>query len=99
MRCRHCRQTKPVRDRGLCWACRSTPGVRNLYPSTSPYSRRGIGTLAEVPEGKPPPWRATDAPLGSPEREAVLMQRALWRQRLTHPLDTERRAETLAGCR
>ena len=43
--CRHCTKSKVNRPRGLCWSCYYTPGVKELYPSTSKYARRGIGNF------------------------------------------------------
>lgn len=36
-RCRHCDTNAVNRPRGLCWTCYYTPGVLDLYPSTSKY--------------------------------------------------------------
>ena len=43
--CRHCSKSKVNRPRGLCWSCYYTPGVKELYPSTSKYARRGVGNF------------------------------------------------------
>ena len=43
--CRHCSKSKVNRPRGLCWSCYYTPGVRDLYPSTSKFARRGVGNF------------------------------------------------------
>jgi len=87
--CRHCQKTKANRPRGLCWSCYYRPGVREQYPSESKYGQRGVedfcgrAKLATAP---------TCAAPGSPEKIAILMQRAQSRQALWHPLDC-----TLAG--
>jgi hypothetical protein len=89
MVCRHCHHGPVSRPRGLCWSCYYTPGVRDKYPSTSKYGRRGIGNF----NGKAPlPTMPTDAPPGSAEKVAILMQRAQNKQSLWHPDDA-----TLAG--
>jgi hypothetical protein len=83
MLCRHCQRVPSNRPRGLCWSCYYTPGVRDLYPSTSKFARRGVGDFngqAALPE-------PTDAPPGSPEKVAVLAQRARLGQALWHPRD------------
>lgn len=83
--CRHCRRRAVNRPRGTCWSCYYTPGVRNLYPSRA---RRGVGlgnpsaSLA-VPE-------PTAAVPGTPEKVAVLEERARLGQRLWHPADAVR---------
>ena len=89
--CRHCQRVRSNRPRGLCWSCYYTPGVRDQYPSTSKYGRRGIGNF----NGQAPvPPAPTDAPPGSLEKIAILMQRAQNKQALWHPDDA-----TLAGPR
>jgi hypothetical protein len=84
MFCRHCQKTRSNRPRGLCWACYYTPGVREQYPSTSKFARRGVedcnGILALPPE-------PTVAPPGSPEKVAILELRARLHQSLWHPAD------------
>ena len=82
--CRHCQKVKSNRPRGLCWSCYYTPGVRELYPSTSKFARRGVedfngqASLAAQPTAARP---------GTPEKVAVLEERARLRQALWHPHD------------
>ncbi len=71
--CRHCAKSKVNRPRGLCWSCYYTPGVKELYPSTSKYARRGVGNFTG--NAPLPPVPTTAAP-GTPEKLAVLEQRA-----------------------
>src|SRR5881227_1057529 len=84
MFCRNCGYRFANRPRGLCWSCYYRPGIRDLYPSTSKFARRGIqdftgqAALALVP---------TDALPGSAEKVAVLEERARARQMLWHPQD------------
>ena len=84
MMCRHCERVKSNRPRGLCWSCYYRPGVRDLYPSTSKFARRGVGDfngtakLAALP---------TDALPGTPEKVAILEQRARLGLALWHPRD------------
>ena len=73
-----------TRPRGLCWPCYYTPGVRELYPSTSKYAKRGVGN--GNPTDLPLPEPTTAGP-GSPEKMAVLEARAAAGQRLWHPDD------------
>ena len=89
MMCRHCQETTVSRPRGLCWSCYYREGVRDLYPSTSKYGRRGPGNSYSKPL---PAAGPTDAMPGSPEKILILMQRAQARQELWHPDDA-----TLAG--
>ena len=44
--CKHCEKSKVNRPRGLCWSCYYTPGVKEQYPSTSKYARRGVGNFS-----------------------------------------------------
>ncbi len=84
MLCRHCNRVPSNRPRGLCWSCYYKPGVRELYPSTSKFARRGV----EDRVGKAPlPETPTDAPPGSPEKVLILIERARKRQSLWHPED------------
>src|SRR6476620_9092628 len=81
---RHCGRAKVNRPRGLCWSCYYTPGVKDQYPSTSKYARRGVGNFnGNAPI---PPIPTTAAP-GSLEKLEVLAQRARNKQALWHPLD------------
>ena len=81
--CKHCRKSKVNRPRGLCWGCYYTPGVKDQHPSTSKYARRGEGNFTG-PAAMPEP---TTAAPGTPEKLAVLEQRAKLKQALWHPLD------------
>lgn len=82
--CRHCHKCKVNRPRGLCWSCYYTPGVKEQYPSTSKYARRGVGNF----NGNAPlPPLPTTAPPGSPEKLKVLEERARLKQALFHPAD------------
>ena len=84
MICRHCQEASVCRPRGLCWACYYRPGVRDLYPSTSKFGRRGIGNF----NGQAPlPAFPTYALPGSSEKIAVLEERARLKQSLWHPDD------------
>jgi hypothetical protein len=94
--CRHC-GTNPVnRPRGLCWSCYYRPGVRDQYPSTSKYARRGVGNFNGAAA---PPEFPTDAAPGSPEKVAILAQRARLKQSLWHPADAPMDRESQRGPR
>lgn len=82
--CRHCKNPDHVvnRPRGLCWRCFHTPGVKNKYQSTSKYARQGVGNVPATVTPEPTPARP-----GSPEKLAVLEQRAERGEHLFHPLD------------
>jgi hypothetical protein len=93
MLCRHCQKVKSNRPRGLCWSCYYTPGVRDLYPSTSKFARRGVRDFngkARLPE-------PTSALPGTPEKVAVLELRARLGQQLWHPLDARLTRSPLAA--
>jgi hypothetical protein len=84
MLCRHCQKVKSNRPRGLCWSCYYTPGVRDQYPSTSKFARRGVGNF----NGRfKMPSCPTNALPGTPEKVAVLEERARQGVALWHPLD------------
>lgn len=84
--CRHCHQGKINRPRGLCWHCYYAPGVRELYPSTSKYARRGIGHGFN--HNKPPdPSGPTRTVPGTPEKVEVLAFRAKYGYALWHEAD------------
>src|SRR5262245_49670236 len=89
--CLHCRHAPASRPRQLCWCCYAKRRVRALYPvSTSKFARRGFG----CGRGKRPlPPFATNAAPGSPEKIAILEQRAAQGVQLWHPDDvvTDRR--------
>jgi hypothetical protein len=84
MKCRHCLCAPVSRPRGLCWGCYYTPGLRERYPSTSKFGRRGVGNF----NGNCPlPAFPTQASPGTPEKIAVLEERARLKQCLWHPDD------------
>src|SRR5581483_5761260 len=84
MLCRHCNRVPSNRPRGLCWSCYYTPGVREQYPSTSKFARRGVSDFNGhvAPAAQP-----TTALPGTPEKVAILAERARLRQSLWHPQD------------
>lgn len=82
--CRHCQRAKVNRPRGLCWSCYYTDGVRDRYPSTSKYARKGPGNFNG--SAVLPPVPTTAAP-GSQEKLAVMEMRIRNHQALWHPLD------------
>lgn len=84
--CRHCLKCKVNRPRGLCWSCYYTPGVKELFPSTSKYARRGIGNFTG---NAPLPPTPTTAPPGTPEKLAVLEERARMKTAIFHPADAK----------
>ena len=82
--CRHCGRRAVNRPRGCCWSCYYTPGVRQLYPPTSKFARQGVGNgLGHAPL---PPGPTAALP-GTPEKVAVLGERAAARLALWHPDD------------
>jgi hypothetical protein len=91
MLCRHCGRFRVNRPRGLCWSCYYKPGLRDCYPSTSKFARRGVGNSCE--RVLMPPFPTTALP-GTPEKVAVLEQRAQMHQALWHPADAPMDAES-----
>src|SRR5262245_494221 len=84
MICRHCQKVRANRPRGLCWSCYYTPGVRELFPSTSKFARRGVDDFNGRASA---PTEPTEATPGSEEKILVLIERARKRQSLWHPDD------------
>jgi hypothetical protein len=84
MLCRHCQRVRSNRPRGLCWSCYYTPGLREQYPSTSKFARRGLDDFYGKTALPPAP---TSAMPGTPEKIAILEERARLRQSLWHPMD------------
>ena len=84
MTCRHCLKGHVSRPRGLCWCCFYTPGVKELYPSTSKFAHKGEGIFAAG--GPTPPVPTTAAP-GTPEKLAVLETRVRAKQHVFHMAD------------
>lgn len=82
--CLHCGKSPASRPRGLCWTCYYTPGFRERFPPVSKFGVRGVGN--EYRQAPMPPFPTRALP-GTPEKIAVLAQRALLRQALWHPDD------------
>ena len=84
MICRHCQKVRSNRPRGLCWSCYYRPGVREQYPSTSKYARRGVSDFngQTTVAGKP-----TEALPGSEAKVEILAERARLGLSLWHPSD------------
>ena len=84
MMCRHCQKVKSNRPRGLCWSCYYRPGVRDQYPSTSKFARRGVSDFTGRSSLAAEP---TDALPGTPEKVAIMEERARLGLSLWHPQD------------
>jgi hypothetical protein len=84
MLCRHCKHVNANRPRGLCWTCYYRPGIRDRYPSTSKFARHGVSDFNGKAALAPAP---TTALPGTPEKVAILEERARQHQALWHPLD------------
>ncbi len=84
MICRHCQKVRSNRPRGLCWSCYYRPGVREMYPSTSKYARRGVSDFngQSAVAAKP-----TQALPGTEEKVEILAERARLGLSLWHPRD------------
>jgi hypothetical protein len=93
MMCRHCNRAHSNRPRGLCWSCYYTAGVRDQYPSTSKFARRGVTDFngrIHLPSGP------TSAMPGTREKVAILEQRAARGEALWHPADAPMDRSTMA---
>ncbi len=84
MGCRHCGRKAAGRPRGLCWTCYQTLDIRDRYSAVSKFGRRGVLDFCGSGELPAAPPRALP---GSPEKVAVLEQRASRREALWHPKD------------
>lgn len=82
--CRHCRNPKATRPRGLCWTCYQSPAIRAAYPSTSPLGRRSpVRDECDAVL----PTEPTDALPATEAKVVVMGERALMGCGLFHPLD------------
>lgn len=86
--CRHCNRSTVTRPRGLCWQCYYTPGVKDLYPSTSKYARRNTSAIPEQFGSSPLPEPTTAKP-GTREKLEVIAARAKAGTALFHPQDAQ----------
>lgn len=84
MLCRHCQKVRSNRPRGLCWSCYYRPGVREQYPSTSKFARRGVNDFNGNTSLDVEPTQALP---GSSEKVAILIERARLGVSLWHPQD------------
>jgi len=84
MICQHCQQSEARRPRQLCWKCYRKLAVRERYASTSKFARRGLGNFSG---NRPLPPFPTRAVPGTPEKIAVLAERARLKLSLFHPDD------------
>lgn len=94
--CRHCNKVRYPKQRGLCWTCAQTPSIRERYPSTSKFAKRGV---QDTYGGLRVPDQPTDAPAGSLEKLSVLIERASTGRRLWHPKDCKYMLEPTAETR
>ena len=85
--CLHCLQ-KPaaVGKRRLCAACYYQPGVKEQYPSMRPGQFKASPASALTGAGELPP-SPTQALPGTPEKAAVIEDRAFHGWQLVHPGD------------
>lgn len=84
--CRHCKVRVVNRARGLCHSCYLHSDTRHLYPSTSPCHRRGV---EDANRTGPIPSTPTPALPGTPDKIAVLAERAVRGEQLFHPHDNQ----------
>lgn len=87
--CRHCHARYVCRPRGLCWTCYYTLGVKDRYPSTSKFGRRGWGL--ETGENMPRlPGKPTAHLPGTVLKMVVMTERAQLGQELFNVRDAVR---------
>lgn len=87
--CVHCKVTKFLRPRGLCYRCYYTPGVKDQYPSY--WNQRGTPRPDEDPDfnGAAKPCQPTASMPGTEEKIRVLMDRVAAKEELHHPEDAQ----------
>ncbi len=90
--CVHCKVGKVNRPRGLCWPCYHIPGVKEQYPSTSMYARRGVSNITGAPKL---PSKPTTEPPGTPAKIEVMGARAALGHEVFHPADAKFPGDTL----
>ena len=83
--CKHCKRSKAVRPRGLCWKCYYNAAVRNLYPVNEKFGR-GVPDV-DMLSGHRLPVSPTTTEPGTSERIAVLAERFAEKRALFHPDD------------
>lgn len=88
--CRHCQRKQISRPRGLCWTCFYDPAIREQFPVLTKFRRDISGAIARDFNGPGRPPSPTSALPGTPEKEAVLTQRAQNGETLFHPEDAIR---------
>jgi hypothetical protein len=85
--CRHCKERRKGRTRGLCSRCYEKKEVRSLYPPDDRSVIKGHGhTVAKDLKG----WEPTDHLPGTAEKIKVLERRASKGLPLWHPFDAKR---------
>lgn len=83
--CRHCSYKPANRPRQLCFVCYNLQGVREQYEPIGQSGRFGAARFAS--RHPPLPKHPTLARAGSPEKMAVMEQRAQRGEQLFHPDD------------
>ncbi|GEM_PF-286348 len=87
MICRSCNKVRANRPRGLCYCCYYNPEVRNLFPSTSKFAKKGAGVDVTTSVLSLEPTRAIP---GTEEKIRILMERATNGLCLWHPMDASK---------
>lgn len=92
MMCRHCGVKRANRPRGLCHTHSFDKTIREQYPSTSKFARRGYAVSATRTQGEP-----TSHLPGTPEKIEVMRQRMMAGEDLIHPDDAREQAVKPGG--
>lgn len=82
--CIHCKKRKIARSRRLCVPCFNDKDIRERYPITSKFARRGAGIDNH---GEKLPASTTDESPGSDEKIKVMIERLERGESLFHPDD------------
>ena len=89
--CRHCERVLVIYSRRLCRFCWADPDVRSSYPLESGMNNQYSPGRKAIPDVcrsvDPLPEEPTGAWPGSPEKVAVMEQRARAQTSLFHPED------------
>ena len=97
--CRHCERVLVIYSRRLCRFCWADPEVKSFYPLETGMNNQYSPGRKAVPDYNrshdPLPEEPTEAWPGSPEKVAVMEERAMSGVSLFHPEDPTVRVLTL----
>lgn len=85
--CVHCKR-RVQKSKGLCWSCFRDPDVHLRIDYPTEWARISASrSSAPAVSSSPPPAESTDTEPGSDERIAVLSERVMRGESVSHPDD------------